>query len=79
MAKLGALLHRAADMTHPPGTKETKFLLPKAVLGYSHVKPGEWVQMVSSAWASGVQSMASIDSKANFLGKSLKTKNTHKK
>ncbi|XP_014277405.1 unconventional myosin-XV isoform X2 [Halyomorpha halys] len=67
MAKIGALLHRAADMTHPPGTKETKFLLPKTVLGYRDMRPGEWVQMVSAAWTSGVQNMTSIDAKASLL------------
>ena len=67
MAKIVALLHIAADMTHPSGTKETKFLLPKSDLGYRDMRPGDWVQMVSAAW-SGVQTMTSIDSKANLLG-----------
>lgn len=67
IAKIGALLHRAADMTHPPGTKETKFLLPKTVLGYRDMRPGEWVQMVSGAWTAGVQAMTSIDAKASLL------------
>ncbi|XP_073998346.1 unconventional myosin 10A isoform X4 [Rhodnius prolixus] len=67
MSKLGALLHRAADMTHPPGTKETKFLLPKPVLGYRETRPADWVQMVQQAWSAGVQNMTSIDAKAMLL------------
>lgn len=69
MSKLGALLHRAADMTHPPGTKETKFLLPKPVLGYRETRPADWVQMVQQAWSAGVQNMTSIDAKAMLLGR----------
>uniref|UniRef100_A0A0K8SUT5 Unconventional myosin-XV n=1 Tax=Lygus hesperus TaxID=30085 RepID=A0A0K8SUT5_LYGHE len=67
MGKLGALLHRAADMTHSPGTKETKFLLPKPVLGYRETRPADWVQLVQQAWTNGIQTMNSIDAKALLL------------
>ncbi|BES99216.1 MyTH4 domain [Nesidiocoris tenuis] len=67
MGKLGALLHRAADMTHSPGTKETKFLLPKPVLGYRETRPADWVQLVQQAWSNGIQSMTSIEAKALLL------------
>ena len=32
VARVAALLHRAADMDHKPTIKETKFLLPKPAL-----------------------------------------------
>lgn len=67
MCKLAALLHRAADMTHPPGMKETKFLLPKPVLGLREIKPPEWVQMVQRQWTE-VQHLPSIQAKASVLG-----------
>ncbi|XP_014248612.2 unconventional myosin-XV isoform X2 [Cimex lectularius] len=66
IGKLGALLHRAADMTHPPGTKETKFLLPKTVLGYRETRPADWVQMVQQAWTN-VQNMTSLEAKSMLL------------
>ncbi|XP_039291022.1 unconventional myosin-XV [Nilaparvata lugens] len=66
VAKLAALLHRAADMTHPPAMKETKFLLPKPALAERDIKPAQWVQLVQSNWPA-VQSMHSIDAKAQLL------------
>lgn len=68
VAKLAALLHRAADMTHAPAMKETKFLLPKPALTQRDIKPAQWVQLVQSNWP-GAQGLHSIDAKAKFLGK----------
>lgn len=70
VAKLAALLHRAADMNHPPAMKETKFLLPKPALTQREIKPAQWVQLVQSNWAS-VQGLHSIQAKAQLLGKCL--------
>ena len=47
IAKVAALLHRAADMDHKPTIKETKFLLPKPALSARDIKPPQWVNMVS--------------------------------
>ena len=46
VAKVAALLHKAADMDHVPTLKETKFLLPKPALSDRNVKPPQWVNMV---------------------------------
>jgi hypothetical protein len=54
-------------MTHCPGTKETKFLLPKPVLAQRDIKPPEWVLQVQRNWAA-VQNLQSIDAKAMLLG-----------
>lgn len=67
VAKLAALLHRAADMTHPPTMKETKFLLPKPALTQRDIKPPQWVQMVQSNWTQ-VEMLHSIQAKAQLLG-----------
>ncbi|XP_065213017.1 unconventional myosin-XV isoform X2 [Planococcus citri] len=66
IAKLAALLHRAADMTHPPTMKETKFLLPKPALAQRDIKPPQWVQMVQANWAQ-VEMIHSIQAKAQLL------------
>ena len=47
IAKVAALLHRAADMDQKPSIKETKFLLPKPALSAKDIKPPQWVNMVS--------------------------------
>ena len=46
VAKVAALLHKAADMDHVPTLKETKFLLPKPALSARDIKPPQWVNMV---------------------------------
>ena len=46
IARVAALLHRAADMEDKPSIKETKFLLPKPALSARDVKPPQWVNMV---------------------------------
>ncbi|XP_076390888.1 unconventional myosin 10A isoform X2 [Megachile rotundata] len=50
MAQIAALLHRAADMTHEPTTKEIKYLLPKPVLSLRDPRPQQWANMVQQAW-----------------------------
>ena len=47
IAKVAALLHRAADMDQKPSIKETKFLLPKPALSAKDIKPPQWDNMVS--------------------------------
>uniref|UniRef100_A0A8D9AYW5 Unconventional myosin-XV n=1 Tax=Cacopsylla melanoneura TaxID=428564 RepID=A0A8D9AYW5_9HEMI len=66
VAKLAALLHRAADMSHPPAMKETKFLLPKPALTQRDIKPAQWVQMVQGHWG-GIAPLHSIQAKAQLL------------
>ncbi|XP_049851037.1 unconventional myosin-XV isoform X4 [Schistocerca gregaria] len=66
IAKMAALLHRAADMTHLPTMKETKFLLPKPALSVRDVKPAQWVNMVQSNWHD-VQGLSTIQAKAQVL------------
>jgi myosin-15 len=69
---MAALLHRAADMTHVPTMKETKFLLPKPALTVRDVKPAQWVNMVQSNWRD-VEMLTTIQSKAQVLGQSHTT------
>jgi myosin-15 len=66
---MAALLHRAADMTHMPTMKETKFLLPKPALTVRDVKPAQWVNMVQSNWRD-VETLTTIQAKAQVLGQS---------
>nr|CAD7398937.1 unnamed protein product [Timema cristinae] len=66
IAKIAALLHRAADMTHLPTMKETKFLLPKPALTVRDVKPAQWVNMVQSNWHD-VETLQTIQAKAQVL------------
>jgi len=68
IAKIAALLHRAADMSHVPAMKETKFLLPKPALTVRDIKPTQWVNMVQSNWVD-VQAIDAIQAKAQVLGK----------
>ncbi|XP_046454243.1 unconventional myosin-XV-like isoform X3 [Daphnia pulex] len=50
IAKVAALLHRAADFDHMPTMKETKYLLPKPALSVRDIKPPQWVNLVQSSW-----------------------------
>jgi myosin-15 len=68
IAKIAALLHRAADMTHMPAMKETKFLLPKPALAVRDIKPPQWVNMVQASWQE-VEGLATVQAKAQVLGK----------
>ena len=52
MARIAAILHRAADLNHVPAMKEIKFLLPKPALGLRELRPAQWVALVQSAWPS---------------------------
>jgi len=66
VAKVAALLHKAADMDHVPTLKETKFLLPKPALSARDIKPPQWVNMVQGSWAE-VQDQTASHAKAEVL------------
>lgn len=66
IAKVAALLHRAADMEQKPSIKETKFLLPKPALSARDIKPPQWVNMVQSSWEE-IQGQSPSQSKAQVL------------
>ncbi|XP_076234476.1 unconventional myosin 10A [Calliopsis andreniformis] len=51
MVQIATLLHRAADMTHEPTTKEIKYLLPKPVLSLREPRPQQWSNMVQQVWS----------------------------
>lgn len=67
MAQIAALLHRAADMTHEPATKEIKYLLPKPALSLREPRPQQWSNMVQQAW-NNVQHSSAAVCKAQVLG-----------
>lgn len=67
IAKVAALLHRAADLTHIPTMKETKFLLPRPALGVRDIKPPQWVNMVQASW-NEVEPLSVSQAKAHVLG-----------
>jgi len=67
IAKVAALLHRAADLTHLPTMKETKFLLPRPALGVRDIKPPQWVNMVQASWHE-VEPLSVSQAKAQVLG-----------
>lgn len=66
MAQIAAFLHRAADMTHEPTTKEIKYLLPKPALSLRDPRPQRWASMVQQAW-NNVQHNPAADCKARVL------------
>lgn len=66
MARIAAILHRAADLNHIPVMKEIKFLLPKPALGLRELRPSQWVNLVQAAWAS-VAPLSPLQCKAQFL------------
>lgn len=66
MARIAALLHRAADLNHVPAMKEIKFLLPKPALGIREIRPAQWVSLVQSAWPA-VSNLNPGQVKAQFL------------
>jgi myosin-15 len=66
MARIAAILHRAADLNHIPVMKEIKFLLPKPALGLREIKPAQWVGLVQSVWPS-VAPLTPLQCKAQFL------------
>ena len=60
VAKVAALLHKAADMDHVPTLKETKFLLPKPALSARDIKPPQWVNMVQVKLTGGNHSRSVV-------------------
>lgn len=66
MARIAAILHRAADLNHLPAMKEIKFLLPKPALSLRELRPAQWVALVQSAWPS-IAGLSPIQVKAQFL------------
>uniref|UniRef100_W4VR33 Putative myosin class ii heavy chain n=1 Tax=Corethrella appendiculata TaxID=1370023 RepID=W4VR33_9DIPT len=66
MARIAAILHRAADLNHIPAMKEIKFLLPKPALGLRELRPAQWVALVQSAWPS-IAGLSPVQVKAQFL------------
>ncbi|XP_046586212.1 unconventional myosin-XV isoform X1 [Neodiprion lecontei] len=66
MAQNAALLHKAADMTHEPTTKEIKYLLPKPALSLREPRPQQWGNMVQQAW-NNVQHNTAAACKAQVL------------
>ncbi|XP_043471659.1 unconventional myosin-XV [Leptopilina heterotoma] len=66
MAQIAALLHRAADYTHEPTTKEVKYLLPKPALSLREPRPQQWSSMVQQAW-NNVMHNQSASCKAQVL------------
>ncbi|XP_061392176.1 LOW QUALITY PROTEIN: unconventional myosin-XV [Musca vetustissima] len=66
MARIAALLHRAADLSHVPAMKEIKFLLPKPALGIREIRPAQWVGLVQSAWPQ-IANLSPGQVKAQFL------------
>merc|ERR1712001_645945 len=67
IAKIAALLHRAADMDHKPTIKETRFLLPKPALSAKDIKPPQWVNIVQSSWDDGVSKLTTTLAKQKVL------------
>ena len=67
IAKVAALLHRAADLDHMPTMKETKYLLPKPALSVRDIKPPQWVNLVQSSWKE-VEHNKPSQAKAQVLG-----------
>lgn len=66
MARIAAILHRAADLNHVPAMKEIKFLLPKPALGLREIRPAQWVGLVQSVWPQ-IAGLNPVQVKAQFL------------
>lgn len=68
IARIAALLHRAADMDHVPSREEVKYLLPKPILSLRDIKPAAWVEMVQSNWHEAcMSSLNTTEAKAQCL------------
>ena len=67
IARVAALLHRAAGLRSRPTMKETKYLLPKAALLVRDIKPPQWVNMVQDRWTE-VQDKTPSEAKRAVLG-----------
>lgn len=66
IARIAAILHRAADLNHIPVMKEIKFLLPKPALGLREIKPAHWVNLVQAEFVKILQ-LTPLQCKAQFL------------
>lgn len=66
IARIAALLHRAAEMEAVPSKDEIKYLLPKPVLAMRTIKPHQWVEMVQNHW-NDVSALLMIEAKAQCL------------
>lgn len=66
IARIAALLHRAADMEHMPTKDEVKYLLPKTVLPIKEVRPQQWVEMVQGNW-NDMSALTTAEAKAQCL------------
>jgi myosin XV len=66
IARIAAILHRAADLNHIPVMKEIKFLLPKPALGLREIKPTQWVNLVQAEFVK-VLVLTPLQCKAQFL------------
>ncbi|KAL5284945.1 Myo15.2 family protein [Megaselia abdita] len=66
IAELAVILHRAANLRHPPNMKEVKFLLPKTALYIREIRPRQWLEYVHKAWGSIVH-LSPITVKLQFL------------
>lgn len=66
IARIAALLHRAAEMEAMPSKDEIKYLLPKPVLAMRTIKPHQWVEMVQNHW-NDVSALLMIEAKAQCL------------
>lgn len=66
MARIAALLHRAADMQHVPSKDEVKYLLPKPVLSMKEIRPPQWVDMVQHGWPD-MTALTNTEAKAQCL------------
>ncbi|XP_037073839.1 unconventional myosin-XV-like [Pollicipes pollicipes] len=66
IARVAALLQRAAGLRTMPSVKETKRLLPAAALLVRGVRPTQWVNMVQDSWAE-VQHKTTTEAKAAVL------------
>ncbi|KAF2354698.1 SH3 domain [Trinorchestia longiramus] len=68
IAKIAALMHRAADLDHEPAMREVKYLLPRKSLLMTVVRPQQWVNMVQGAWPEAAK-LSTTQAKAQVMGK----------
>ncbi|KAI1292214.1 Unconventional myosin-XV [Halotydeus destructor] len=66
VARLAALLHRAAEMAHSPTKDEVKYLLPKPILPMREIRPPQWIEMVQGNWVD-MSALTANEAKAQFL------------
>lgn len=66
IARIAALLHRAADMEHKPSKEEVKYLLPKPVLPMREIRAAQWIEMVQRNW-NDMSALTTNEAKAQCL------------